>query len=100
MPRVEPIRRPRKPPSPNGGIGLPPRTASTGLGREDRTTSAMPTIDKTMDAAAVVSRLRDGMVRGIGGWGARRKPMALVREILRSDLTDLTLVSYGGPEVG
>ncbi len=26
--------------------------------------------------------------------------MALVREILRSDLTDLTIVSYGGPAVG
>src|SRR5690606_33332237 len=26
--------------------------------------------------------------------------MALVREILRSDLVDLTIVSYGGPDVG
>ena len=30
------------------------------------------------------------MTIGIGGWGPRRKPMALVRAILRSDLTDLT----------
>ncbi|MGV2495156.1 CoA transferase subunit A [Pelagerythrobacter aerophilus] len=60
----------------------------------------MPTIDKTMDAAAVISRLRSGMTLGIGGWGPRRKPMALVREILRSDLKDLTVVSYGGPDVG
>jgi glutaconate CoA-transferase subunit A len=37
---------------------------------------------------------------GIGGWGSRRKPMSLVREILRSPLKDLTLVSYGGPDVG
>src|SRR6202035_4232666 len=37
---------------------------------------------------------------GIGGWGSRRKPMALVRAILRSGLTDLTIVSYGGPDVG
>jgi len=40
------------------------------------------------------------MILGIGGWGPRRKPMSLVREILRSALTDLTVVSYGGPEVG
>ena len=40
------------------------------------------------------------MTIGIGGWGSRRKPMALVRAILRSDLTDLTIVSYGGPDVG
>src|SRR5207244_12552861 len=36
----------------------------------------------------------------IGGWGSRRKPMALVREILRSTIRDLTVVSYGGPDVG
>jgi glutaconate CoA-transferase subunit A len=53
-----------------------------------------------MSAADVVGELRDGMTIGIGGWGARRKPMALIREILRSDLKDLTLVSYGGPDVG
>jgi glutaconate CoA-transferase subunit A len=40
------------------------------------------------------------MTLGIGGWGSRRKPMALVRALLRSDLTDLTVVSYGGPDVG
>ena len=48
----------------------------------------------------VVSRLADGMTVGIGGWGSRRKPMALVRAILRSPLKDLTVVSYGGPDVG
>jgi glutaconate CoA-transferase, subunit A len=48
----------------------------------------------------VVAELRDGMTIGIGGWGSRRKPMSLVRAILRSDLTDLTVVSYGGPDVG
>jgi glutaconate CoA-transferase subunit A len=40
------------------------------------------------------------MTIGIGGWGPRRKPMALVRAILRSDLKDLTVVSYGGADVG
>ena len=58
------------------------------------------TIDKTMSAADVVGQLADGMTLGIGGWGPRRKPMALVREILRSPLKDLTVVAYGGPEVG
>ncbi len=40
------------------------------------------------------------MTLGIGGWGPRRKPMALVREILRSTLKNLTVVAYGGPEIG
>jgi glutaconate CoA-transferase, subunit A len=48
----------------------------------------------------VIARLRSGMTIGIGGWGSRRKPMSLVRAILRSDLRDLTVVSYGGPDVG
>lgn len=56
--------------------------------------------DKTMTAEEVVGRLRSGMTIGIGGWGSRRKPMALVRALLRSDVTDLTVVSYGGPDVG
>ena len=56
--------------------------------------------DKRMTAAEVVGELRDGMTLGIGGWGSRRKPMALVRELLRSDVSDLTVVSYGGPDVG
>ncbi|MCL2536334.1 MAG: acyl CoA--acetate/3-ketoacid CoA transferase subunit alpha, partial [Nocardiaceae bacterium] len=56
--------------------------------------------NKTMSEKEVVSRLRSGMTIGIGGWGSRRKPMSLVREILRSDIDDLTVVSYGGPDVG
>jgi glutaconate CoA-transferase, subunit A len=48
----------------------------------------------------VAGELRDGMTIGIGGWGSRRKPMALVRAILRSSLRDLTVVSYAGPDVG
>ncbi|MEV8591982.1 CoA-transferase [Streptomyces sp. NPDC052012] len=56
--------------------------------------------DKTMTADAVVARLSSGMTLGIGGWGSRRKPMALVRALLRSDVGDLTVVSCGGPDVG
>jgi glutaconate CoA-transferase, subunit A len=48
----------------------------------------------------VVAELRDGMTIGIGGWGSRRKPMALVRAILRAPLRNLTVVSYAGPDVG
>ena len=47
-----------------------------------------------------MGELSDGMTIGIGGWGSRRKPMAVVRAILRSALADLTIVSYGGPDVG
>ncbi|NQZ96668.1 MAG: CoA transferase subunit A [Myxococcales bacterium] len=57
-------------------------------------------MNKRMTAGQVVDELRDGMTIGIGGWGGRRKPMALIREILRSPLKDLTVVSYGGPDVG
>ena len=56
--------------------------------------------DKVMSIDEVVGELRSGMTIGIGGWGSRRKPMALVRAILRSGLSDLTIVSYGGPDVG
>jgi glutaconate CoA-transferase subunit A len=56
--------------------------------------------DKTTSVAEIVGRLESGMTIGIGGWGSRRKPMAIVRAIAKSDLTDLTLVSYGGPDVG
>jgi glutaconate CoA-transferase, subunit A len=55
---------------------------------------------KVMTADEVAGELRSGMTIGIGGWGSRRKPMALVRAILRSGLADLTIVSYGGPDVG
>jgi glutaconate CoA-transferase, subunit A len=56
--------------------------------------------DKRMTHEEVVAELRSGMTIGIGGWGSRRKPMSLVRALLRSDVTDLTVVSYGGPDVG
>jgi len=56
--------------------------------------------DKRMTEEQVVAELRSGMTIGIGGWGSRRKPMAVVREILRTSLKDLTIVSYGGPDVG
>jgi glutaconate CoA-transferase subunit A len=57
-------------------------------------------VDIVMTIGDVVGELRDGMTIGIGGWGSRRKPMALVRAIGRAGLRDLTVVTYGGPDVG
>lgn len=56
--------------------------------------------DKRKSLDEIVGELRSGMTIGIGGWGSRRKPMALVRALLRSDITDLTVVTYGGPDLG
>ena len=56
--------------------------------------------DKRTTIDEIVSEFRSGMTIGIGGWGSRRKPMAVVRALCRSDLTDLTVVAYGGPDVG
>jgi len=57
-------------------------------------------LNKELSADAVVAQLRDGMTIGIGGWGPRRKPMSLVRALLRSPLRNLTIVGYGGPDMG
>lgn len=56
--------------------------------------------DKRMTVDEVAAEIRDGMTIGIGGWGSRRKPMALVRALLRTPVRGLTVVSYGGPDVG
>ncbi len=56
--------------------------------------------DKRTTLDEAVSQIESGMTIGIGGWGSRRKPMAFVRALLRTDVTDLTVVSYGGPDIG
>lgn len=56
--------------------------------------------NKQMSAAEAVAQIKDGMTIGIGGWGPRRKPMALIRALLRSSAKDLTVVAYGGADVG
>ena len=56
--------------------------------------------DKRVSLDEIVGEIRDGMTVGIGGWGSRRKPMAIVRALLRSDVKDIHIVSYGGPDVG
>ena len=56
--------------------------------------------NKQTTVEAMASEVRSGMTIGIGGWGSRRKPMALVRALMNSDVENLTVVSYGGPDVG
>ncbi len=56
--------------------------------------------DKLIGEDQAIAAISDGMTVGIGGWGARRKPMSLLRALLRSPVKDLTIVSYGGPDVG
>ncbi|RUP31848.1 MAG: CoA transferase subunit A [Mycolicibacterium sp.] len=56
--------------------------------------------DKTTTLETAVAEIESGMTIGIGGWGSRRKPMAFVRALLRTDVTDLTVVTYGGPDLG
>ncbi len=55
---------------------------------------------KTIQSADLIGLFRDGMTIGIGGWGSRRKPMALVAALVRSKARDLRIVSFGGPDVG
>jgi glutaconate CoA-transferase subunit A len=66
------------------------------------TTAATPIAptDKLLTEDDVVAELVSGMTIAIGGWGSRRKPMSLVRAIARSDLTDLTIVTHGGADLG
>ena len=56
--------------------------------------------DKRTTLDEAVAGVESGMTIGIGGWGSRRKPMAFVRALLRTDVTDLTVVTYGGPDIG
>jgi glutaconate CoA-transferase, subunit A len=60
----------------------------------------VPLPDKRTTIDEIVGEIRDGMTVAIGGWGSRRKPMALVRALCRASARDLTIVSYGGPDVG
>jgi glutaconate CoA-transferase subunit A len=52
----------------------------------------------TVDEA--VAGVTDGMTIGVGGWGSRRKPMAFIRALVRKGVEGLTVVSYGGPDIG
>ncbi len=52
-------------------------------------------VDKVMRVKEIIAQIRDGDSIVIGGWGPVRKPMALVREIAKSDLKDLTILTLG-----
>ena len=56
--------------------------------------------DKRTTLDEAVASIESGMTIGLGGWGSRRKPMAFVRALLRTDVKDLTVVTYGGPDLG
>ena len=56
--------------------------------------------DKRTTLDKAVASIESGMTIGIGGWGSRRKPMAFIRALLRTDIKDLTVVTYGGPDLG
>ena len=61
----------------------------------------MPVPDKRVTIDDVVAEMHDGMTVGIGGWGSRRKPMALVRALVPLvGAATSRIVSYGGPDVG
>ncbi|MDX6743379.1 CoA transferase subunit A [Actinocorallia sp. A-T 12471] len=55
---------------------------------------------RQMTVEEIVGSVESGMTLGIGGWGSRRKPMALVRALCNSPVRDLTVISYGGADVG
>ena len=78
------------------GVSDEHRDAFAGTDKKDA--SEMTDKRTTLDDA--VSSIESGMTIGIGGWGSRRKPMAFVRALLRTDVTDLTVVTYGGPDIG
>ncbi len=56
-------------------------------------------LDKRLVPQQAIAQIHDGDTVVIGGWGASRRPMALVREIARSRLRDLTVVSFAGIDV-
>ena len=55
--------------------------------------------DKTMTPQEVISQIRDGDTIAIGGWGPIRKPMTMIREIAKSKLKDLTIISFAALDV-
>jgi len=57
-------------------------------------------MNKVVTSEQAIGSIQSGMTVGVGGWGPRRKPMALIRELLRSEVKDLTVIAYGGADVG
>jgi len=53
-------------------------------------------LDKRLSPQDVIAQIHDGDTVIVGGWGGGRRPMAFIREIARSDLKSLTIVSFAG----
>ena len=56
-------------------------------------------IDKRLDIAECIKEIKSNDTIVIGGWGAFRKPMALIKELIRSPVKDLTILSYAGMDL-
>jgi len=56
-------------------------------------------LDKRIDSKDFIAQINDGCSILIGGWGPTRKPMTLLREIVKSKVKDLTILSFGGIDV-
>ena len=54
--------------------------------------------ERVADLGEAAALLRDGMVVGLSGFSYQNPPMAIVREIIRRGVKDLTVVS--GPTSG
>ena len=56
-------------------------------------------VDKRMTPQEVIDQIHDGDTIVFGGWGATRKPMMIIREIAKSKLKDLIVMSWAGIDV-
>ncbi len=54
---------------------------------------------KIISLSELISQISDGASIVIGGWGQIRKPMSVLREIVRSGKRDLTIMSLGGLDI-
>lgn len=59
-----------------------------------------PKMKKVISLPDVSQLIADGMTIGVGGWGSRRKPLALIAAVVRSGAQNLNVVSFGGADVG
>jgi len=56
-------------------------------------------MSKIISLGDLVSEISNGTSIVIGGWGQIRKPMAILRELVRSGKKDLTVMSFAGIDV-
>jgi glutaconate CoA-transferase subunit A len=54
---------------------------------------------KVKSSGECISEIPDGASILIGGWGPIRKPMVLLKELLKSSIKDLTIMTYGGMDL-